>query len=147
MRWLTITLVVASLAAVGLGFTVAFRQGAGLDLVTGSAPGSEDPVLLVVVGHPENVDAVRRGLRGEPLLYDSREAFALEGGRIVVAHIAAASEALNELGWANRPLEIVDPSSWHGARDRADGGAALPERTTKPTADNDLKQALRVLLY
>jgi hypothetical protein len=153
MRWLTIVLVVASLAAVGLGFTAALRHGV-LGPATQTAPAPE-PVLLIVMGHRENVAAVKRGLRGEPLLFDSPEALALERGRIVAARVEDASDVLNALGWADRPLEIVDPSRWRSggsgrtvtdAEPSANGGATLAQLAKKPTLNvGEAIQALRLL--
>ena len=136
MRWLTIVLVVASLAALGLGFTAALRHGV-FGRAAEPAP-DPDPVLLIVVGQRENVAAVKRGLRGERLLFESPEALALEPGRIVAARIEDASEVLNTLGWADRPLEIVGPGRRQAGGTEtlvapsAEGGSARSQPGRKP---------------
>ncbi len=122
-----------------------------------------EPVLVMVVGHRENVAALRRTLGGNGVVRADDRSFALANGRIVAARIEDASDALNALDWSERPLEIIDPRVYGiGAASMApaaatagsvqrldpktnpgDGGPSPAELAKKPRLTPD--EALRAL--
>jgi hypothetical protein len=123
-------------------------------------------VLIMVVGHRENVATMRRSLGEIGIVHTDDRSFALANGRIVAARIEDASEALNALDWSARPLEIIDPrvhgigaaslgpGSGPGGTVRGldpktnpgDGGPSLAELAKKPMlTQSEASRALRML--
>ena len=126
-------------------------------------PLAPEPVLIMVVGHRENVSSLRRTLGDHGVVHADNRSFALANGRIIAARIEDASDALNALDWTERPLEIIDPRV-HGIgaaslapgpassgavrgldpkTNPADGGLSLAELAKQPTLTPD--EALRAL--
>jgi len=68
---------------------------------------TQEPVMVMLVGNVEGVDAVRAAVDPDRIVASTPEAFALIEGRIVATSIAAASGPLNRAGWASRNIEIV----------------------------------------
>ena len=161
--WITICLFFSLLAGLVLGLA-ALRPDLRARLVEQiEGPAAPEPVLIMVVGHRENVASLRRALGENDVVHADDRSFALARGRIVTARIEDASDALNALDWSERPLEIIDPrvhgigaaslassaatpGSVRGLDPRTnpgDGGPSLAELAKKPRLTPD--EALRAL--
>ena len=123
----------------GMSFVVAVAVGAervgragdpstGASLVgwlgaSPSAGASDAPVIVLLVETRASLVQLRQKLRGQAVLAESKRAFALEG-LVVASSLEAASDPLNQLGWASRPLEIVSRAQGQrAARDRPGPGS------------------------
>jgi len=157
---LPLALLVPVLAVMGLGVAVLARTPAALELLGGLGAGDLneaieelEPVTVIIVGSDESVAAVRAALRRDEIVYEGPGVVAVPGGRIVVAKVETASDALNELGWIDRPLEILGTDSWRPGPQRAkaldpktnpdDGGPSLAEMAKKPRLT--VAEAIRAL--
>jgi hypothetical protein len=65
------------------------------------------PVLLVLVESKARVPGAAAGLSSTRRLVDTADTVIYADGRAVTADLAAISGHLNELGWAERPIEIA----------------------------------------
>ena len=137
---LTLGAVVAVLGVMGAGIFLGLRQ---ISPTTGTSE-LPDGVAIMVVGSQERVEVFRDSIDAQLIVADTPGAFALDRGRIIAAQIEAGSVLLNQLGWADRPLEIIDPRSTGGvARSATPAGseiAALAKKKTLTPAE-----ALRAL--
>ena len=86
---------------------------------TRSAEVTEVPVLIVVVGSRPQVERVRRVAAPDQTLRASADGFALRRGLIVVSAVEHAGPLLSEVGWGDRPLEILDVDRARAARGMA----------------------------
>ena len=151
------------MAILGLGVAVLAHTPQALELLgelgvgaLGQAIDEPEPLTIIVVGSDEGVATVRDSLLREEILYAGPGVVAVQGGHIVVARVETASEALNELGWIDRPLEILGVETWRlwpqttKALDPKthpkDGGPSLAEMARKPTlTPGEAIRALRML--
>ena len=67
------------------------------------------PVVVMVVGTPENVEIMRRAVNKDRIVARRKNSFALDEGRIIAASIDDAGESVTAAGWVERPLEIIAP--------------------------------------
>ncbi len=104
---------------------------------------AELPVVVLVVGTPENVDIMRKVVGSERIVASTRSAFALEDGRIIASSLETVGEPVTAAGWVDRPLEIVaPPKRWRepsAALEKESGGAS-------PGAHPELSQSEALLL-
>ncbi len=160
---LPLALPVPILAVLGLGMAELAHTPAVLELFgeLGVAELNEvieepEPVTVIVVGSDHGVATVRDALPRDEILHEGPGVVAVPGGRIVVARVELAGAALNELGWIDRPLEILGSDSWHpGPRTTKpadpvthpdDGGPSLVELARKHTlTPTEAIRALRML--
>ncbi len=70
---------------------------------------AEEPVMVMLVGDPERVAAIRDAVDPDRIVASTPDAFALVEGRIIATSVEAASRPLNQAGWASRSIEIVVP--------------------------------------
>ncbi len=68
------------------------------------------PVVVMVVGTPENVEVMRRSVNRDRIVASRKNSFALDEGRIIAASVGDAGESVTAAGWIDRPLEIVAPA-------------------------------------
>jgi hypothetical protein len=89
---------------------------------------SDPPVVVLVVGTPENVDIMRKVVGSERIVASARNAFALDDGRIIASSLEAVGEPVTAAGWVDRPLEIVAPPKHReaprGRPENEDAGAS-----------------------
>ena len=160
---LPFALLVPIVAILGLGVAILARTPQALELLGKLGVGAlsraidePEPVTVIVVGSDESIATVRDSVLPEEILYTGPGVLAVQGGRIVVARVESASEALNELGWIDRPLEILGTDSWRlwpQTRRRLDprthpndGGPSLAEMAGRPTLTaGEAIRALRML--
>ena len=132
---LTLGAVLLVLSLMGAGIFLGLRK-LSPTVATSDTPAS---VAIMVVGSPENVETFRESLNPEQIVASSTTAFAIDRGRIIADRIEAGSDLLNQLGWTERPLEIIDPRSASGpTRPKASGGseiAALAKNKTLTPAE------------
>ena len=92
----------------------------------------DSPVVVLVVGTPENVDIMRRAVGSERIVASARNAFALDSGRIIASSLDAVGEPVTAAGWVDRPLEIVAPPRRRGvpgyATEKEEDGASAGAR-------------------
>jgi hypothetical protein len=68
-------------------------------------------VVIIFIQRPEAVEELRKVVEPDSLLFSDVEAIAMVNGRIVATDRDAASNALNELGWIDLPMEMWDRSA------------------------------------
>ena len=68
-----------------------------------------EPVVVLVVGTPENVEIMRRAVNRDRIVASRKNSFALDQGRIIAASVDDAGESVTAAGWVERPLEIIAP--------------------------------------
>ena len=68
---------------------------------------TQEPVLVILVGSPENVRRIREVIPAERVLAEAPGAFATAEDRIIAASAEAAGAPINALDWIDRELEIV----------------------------------------
>ena len=83
------------------------------------------PVVVLVVGTPENVEIMRRAINKDRIVASHKNSFALDQGRIIAASVDDAGESVTAAGWVERPLEIIAPP-------RARQPASSPTEGTTP---------------
>lgn len=67
------------------------------------------PVLVLVVGTPENVEVMRAAVHPDRIVAEAKSSFALDEGRVIATSVETAGESLTAAGWVHRPLEIMLP--------------------------------------
>ncbi len=92
----------------------------------------DSPVVVLVVGTPENVDIMRRVVGSERIVASARNAFALDSGRIIASSLEVVGEPVTAAGWVDRPLQIVAPPRRRqvpsGAREKEEPRASAGAR-------------------
>ncbi len=83
------------------------------------------PVVVMVVGTPENVEVMRRAVNKDRIVARGKNSFALDEGRIIAASVDDAGESVMAAGWVQRPIEIYAPP-------RAQQPASSPKGGTTP---------------
>ncbi len=83
-----------------------FPQLGGWFGQTATSPVRE-PVIVLVVETPENVEAMRAAVHPDRIVAEARNSFALDEGRVIAASVETAGESLTAAGWVHRPLEIL----------------------------------------
>ena len=81
------------------------------------------PVVVMVVGTPENVEVMRRAISKDRIVARRKNSFALDEGRIIAASVDDAGEAVTAAGWVERPLEIIAPPRAQQPDASSEGGA------------------------
>ena len=71
------------------------------------APAPPQPVLVLIVGTPENVAMMRMAVGSDRIVVNTRNSFALDEGRVIAASMDAVGSSITAAGWIDRPLEIV----------------------------------------
>jgi hypothetical protein len=66
-----------------------------------------DPVLVVLVESAPKVGPAAAGLSRTPVLVEASDTVIYADGRAVTSDLAAISQHLNALGWAQRKIEII----------------------------------------
>lgn len=93
----------------------------------GKAAGKPARVVIIFIQRPEAVEELRKIVEPDSLLFSDEEAIAMVNGRIVATDRDAASNALNELGWIDLPMEMWDRSAlgqrFSGAQVSSSGSA------------------------
>ena len=72
-----------------------------------ATPEGPEPVLVLVVGTPENVEIMRAAVHPDRIVAEAENSFALDEGRVIAASLETAGESLTAAGWVHRPLEIM----------------------------------------
>ena len=85
-----------------------------------------EPVVVMIVGTPENVEIMRRSVNADRIVASRKNSFALDRGRIIAASIDDAGESVTAAGWVDRPLEILAPP-------RAPQPASAPAEGAQPS--------------
>ncbi len=66
-----------------------------------------EPVVVLIVGTPENVAMLRDAVGSDRIVVNRRNSFALDEGRVIAASMDAVGSSITAAGWIDRPLEIV----------------------------------------
>ncbi|MEE9281979.1 MAG: hypothetical protein V3V67_17550 [Myxococcota bacterium] len=71
------------------------------------AAAPQQPVLVFIVGTPENVAVMRDAVGSDRIVVNTRDSFALDEGRVIAASMDAVGSSITAAGWIDRPVEIV----------------------------------------
>ena len=72
-----------------------------------AAPKKSGPVSILILDSPQRVEAFAKSVQGAKVAVRDRGTVIFDDGRVVTADTDAATRQLNELGWGNRPIQIV----------------------------------------
>jgi hypothetical protein len=73
----------------------------------GMCDAPSEPVLLVLVRGPQQVEGAAAGLSRARPLVSEKDTVIFAEGRVVTSDLESASRHLNTLGWAKRRIEIA----------------------------------------
>jgi hypothetical protein len=79
------------------------------------------PVSLMILQSSQKVRELALALNGTVLRQDT-ETVIFRDGRVLTADVEAAGRLINELGWANRRINVVASFPARRARPRSSGG-------------------------
>jgi hypothetical protein len=71
------------------------------------APNQGGPVSILILDSAQKVDAFAASVQGAQVAVRDRGTVIFDDGRVVTADTDAATRQLNDLGWGNRPIQIV----------------------------------------
>jgi hypothetical protein len=71
------------------------------------APNKGGPVSILILDSAQKVDAFAASVQGAQVAVRDRGTVIFDDGRVVTADTDAATRQLNDLGWGNRPIQIV----------------------------------------
>jgi hypothetical protein len=72
-----------------------------------AAPKPGGPVSILILDSPQRVDAFAASVQGAQVAARDRGTVIFDDGRVVTADTDAATRQLNDLGWGNRPIQVV----------------------------------------
>jgi hypothetical protein len=72
-----------------------------------AAPKKSGPVSILILDSPRRVEEFAKSVQGAKVAVRDRGTVIFDDGRVVTADTDAATRQLNELGWGNRPIQIV----------------------------------------
>jgi hypothetical protein len=72
-----------------------------------AAPKQSGPVSILILDSPQRVDEFAKSVQGAKVAARDRGTVIFDDGRVVTADAEAATSRLNQLGWGNRPFQIV----------------------------------------
>ena len=97
---------VSALFAMLLG-TVLYFTDTGREWLPEALQPELEPVVVFVLGSPRAVAQIRAAIRDERVVAETPEAFAVVEGRVLAASAEPVGELLMQLGWDDRPLDLV----------------------------------------
>ena len=71
------------------------------------APKKSGPVSILILDSPRRVEAFAASVQDARIAVRDRGTVIFDDGRVVTADTDGATRQLNELGWGNRPIQIV----------------------------------------
>jgi hypothetical protein len=110
----------AAACSLALGMALALGLGpAPAGAAESCTPGG--PVSLMILQSSQKVRELTQALDGTVIRQEAKTVI-FQDGRVITADVEAAGRLINELGWANRRIDVVASLPARRARPRSSGG-------------------------